>query len=50
MKYKYEFEAHEDFEVGFCFHCPLAYLDDYCELRCFFEVDYERCPLVKVDD
>ena len=50
MRYKYEFEADNDFEVGCCYDCPLGYIDwneDY-DVHCVLHAKYGKCPLEKV--
>ena len=49
MKYKYEFEAPDDFEVGCCYNCPLSYIemDNDCDVICVLHCRYDECPLVK---
>lgn len=52
MKYKYVFEAPNDFEKGCCANCPLGIIDWdndqdlFCKLHC----SYEECPLEKVNE
>ena len=51
MKYKYEFEASDDFENGCCANCPLSIID--CsdnDLSCVLHYSYEQCPLEKVKE
>ena len=50
-KYKYEFEADEDFEPGDCLECPLSYVDcdDHYEICCVLYADSDECPLEKVE-
>lgn len=52
MKYKYEFEADEDFEKGCCYECPLSYeeYDDLGNVHCVLFAHYEECPLVEVEE
>ena len=46
MKYKYEFEAPDDFEAGCCYNCPLSYIaEDDCDLVCVLNCRYDECPL-----
>ena len=47
MKYKYEFEAPDDFEAGCCYNCPLSYIDidNNCDVRCVLNCRYDECPL-----
>lgn len=52
MKYKYEFEAKDDFEKGDCYECPFGYTDlvDYGpEAFCVLYAHWYDCPLVEVD-
>lgn len=47
MKYKYVFEAPDDFEPGCCANCPLSIIDwtnDH-DLFCALHCGYEECPL-----
>lgn len=53
MRYKYEFEADEDFELGYCLDCPLSYIewnDDYDDVHCVLFAQYEKCPLEEVKE
>lgn len=52
-KYRYEFEAPQDFIKGYCHECPLSYQDfsawqdiDFCTLG----YNYEECPLQEVGE
>lgn len=54
-KFKYEFKADDDFEIGCCFDCPLhewVYYDDDgysdTDLRCMIGSSFRSCPLVEV--
>ena len=52
MRYKYEFESDNDFEVGCCYDCPLGYIDwndDYGDVHCVLHAKYDECPLEKVE-
>ena len=56
MKYKYEFEALDDFELGDCEDCPLHFEqcgeDEYgdwdVKIRCVLGCNYEECPLQEI--
>lgn len=53
MKYKYEFEADNDFEKGVCCECPLSYmdytgLDHDVDIFCALNAQWQECPLQKV--
>lgn len=52
MKFKYEFEAPDDFESGCCANCPLCIIDwEYDQdLLCALHCSYEECPLEKVNE
>ena len=52
MKYKYVFEAPDDFEPGCCANCPLSIIDwgNDQDLCCTFNCSYEECPLEKVNE
>ena len=52
MKFKYEFEAPDDFEKGCCVNCPLGIIDwdNDQDLCCALNFDYEICPLEKVNE
>ena len=52
MKYKYVFEAPDDFEPGFCANCPLGMIDwgNDQDLFCALNFIYVECPLQKVDE
>lgn len=47
MKYKYVFEAPDDFEPGCCANCPLSIIDwtNDQDLFCALHCGYEECPL-----
>ena len=52
MKYKYVFEAPDDFEPGCCADCPLSIIDwdNDQDLFCTLHCGYEECPLEKVNE
>ena len=53
MRYKYEFEADEDFELGCCYYCPLSYIewyDDSDDVHCVLFAHYEKCPLEEIKE
>ena len=53
MRYKYEFEADEDFELGYCHYCPLSYVewnDDPDDVHCVLFAHYEKCPLEEIKE
>lgn len=53
MRYKYEFEADEDFEKGCCDSCPLTYDEETqwgWDTRCVFHASYRECPLEEVEE
>lgn len=52
MKYKYVFEAPDDFEKGCCANCPLSIIDwdNDQDVFCALHYNYEECPLEKVND
>lgn len=52
MKYKYVFEAPDDFETGCCANCPLSIVDygNDADLFCALHCRYEECPLEKVKE
>lgn len=52
MKYKYVFEAPDDFEPGCCANCPLSIIDwdTDQDLFCVLNYCYEECPLEKVKE
>ena len=49
MKYKYEFEAPDEFEAGCCYNCPLSYIDidNDCDVSCVLHCRYDECTLEK---
>ena len=49
MKYKYVFDAPDDFEKGCCANCPLSNIDwaNDQDLCCVLNCSYEECPLEK---
>ena len=48
MKYKYEFEAPDEFKAGCCYNCHLSYIaEDDCDLVCVLNCRYDECPLEK---
>lgn len=49
MKYKYVFEAPDDFETGCCANCPLSIIDwdNDQDLCCALLYGHEECPLEK---
>ena len=52
MKYKYEFEANDDYFVkGHCIECPLGYTvhNDDWNVHCVLNVHYSKCPLEEVE-
>lgn len=51
MKYKYVFEAPDDFEAGCCANCPLSIIDwgNDQDLSCALHCCYEECQLEKVN-
>lgn len=49
-KYKYEFEAIDDFEKGDCCGCPFCYVDWNLESHCPLYKRLHKCPLVEVDE
>lgn len=52
MKFKYVFEAPDDFEKGCCANCPLSIIDwdNDQDLFCALHCNYEECPLEKVKE
>lgn len=52
MKYKYVFEAPDDFETGCCANCPLSIIDwdNDQDLCCALLYGHEECPLEKVNE
>lgn len=52
MKFKYEFEAPDDFETGCCANCPLSITDcgNDQDLLCALNYSYEECPLEKENE
>lgn len=52
MKYKYVFEALDNFEPGCCTNCPLSIVDwaNDQDLFCALNCNYEECPLEKVNE
>ena len=52
MKYKYVFEAPDDFEPGCCTDCPLGIIDwgNDQDLLCALNCNYDECPLEKVKE
>ena len=52
MKYKYVFDAPNDFEAGCCANCPLSIIDwaNDQDLLCALNCHYEECPLEKVNE
>lgn len=51
VKYKYVFEAPDDFETGCCANCPLSIIDwSDNDLSCVLHYSYEECPLEKVNE
>ena len=52
MKFKYVFEAPDDFEPGCCANCPLSIIDwgNDQDLSCSLNCDYEECPLEQVKE
>lgn len=53
MKYKYEFEADENFEKGCCYDCPIAYTDwsdPDTPIICPIGSSYDECPLELVEE
>ena len=52
MKYKYVFDAPDDFEKGCCANCPLSIIDwgNDQDLFCALNCSYEECPLEKVNE
>lgn len=52
MKFKYEFEAPDDFEPGCCANCPLSIIDcgNDQDLSCVLQCCYEECPLENVNE
>lgn len=56
MKYKYEFEALDDFEPGDCEDCPLHFEqcgeDEYGDwdvtIHCTLDCHYSKCPLQEI--
>ena len=51
MKYKYEFEAEESFEKGYCYACPFHYMDYHeYEGHCVLGTQFDECPLEEVEE
>lgn len=53
MKYKYEFEATDGFQKGYCHSCPFAYDEEHSDgydACCVLMTPYDECPLVEVEE
>ena len=52
MKFKFVFDAPDDFEPGCCSNCPLSIIDwdNDQDLCCALLYGNEECPLEKVNE